>query len=70
VSSLERYLLGSYGLRYHRDRSRGNVSSKVPVRAAIKRILCEFSNDSGAIYQMIRGAKNPNPKRTSDWKLK
>jgi hypothetical protein len=27
VSSLERYLLGSYGLRYHRDRSRVNVSS-------------------------------------------
>jgi hypothetical protein len=27
VSSLDRYLLGSYGLRYNRDRSRVNISS-------------------------------------------
>jgi hypothetical protein len=27
VSSLDRYLLGSYGLMYHRDRSRVNISS-------------------------------------------
>jgi hypothetical protein len=34
VSSLDRYLLGSYGLRYNRDRSRVNISSEHPHKSS------------------------------------